>query len=423
MSADSQPYLEAALSIGRRLCRDAIWWGDQCNWLGWAMEPHGGQWITVQRAMGSLVYDGTAGIGLFLARLTRYTDDPIIGETAEAALRQALGNIDALEGAGEYGFYSGLSGTAWCCSEAGIDLGREDLARTGRAAMLRAAGLAPRPDRVDVINGSAGLVPTLLEAARQYESEELLLAAVRHGEQLLASAAQTDQGWSWDTLGMPGERHLLGFAHGASGIACALARLGIATGRSDFLAAAKGGLAYERAHFKPAQGNWPDLRGFVQPTATGEPPCMLAWCHGAPGIGIARAALHGLLPGDHAVLEELEVAVRTTSASLGEAASGAGNFSLCHGEGGNAELLLVAAEVLDRQELRHAVEATATTVLERFGEGRQPWPCGIPGAGETPNLMLGLAGIGYFFLRLHDPQEISTVLLPGAAGYRREPRD
>jgi lantibiotic biosynthesis protein len=196
----------------------------------------------------------------------------------------------------------------------------------------------------------------------------------------------------------------------------------VATGRSEFLTAAKGALAYERALLKPAQGNWPDLRGFVQPTATGEPPCMLAWCHGAPGIGIARAALHSLLPDEHAIVEELEIAIRTTAATLGETASGAGNFSLCHGEGGNAELLLLAAEVLDRPELRHTVEDAGTAVLERFGEGRLPWPCGIPSAGETPNLMLGLAGIGYFFLRLHDPQHIPTVLLPGASGYRREPR-
>jgi hypothetical protein len=41
-----------------------------------------------------------------------------------------------------------------------------------------------------------------------------------------------------------------------------------------------------------------------------------------------------------------------------------------------------------------------------------PWPCGIPGAGEAPGLMLGTAGIGYFYLRLAKP-EIPTALRIG----------
>jgi lantibiotic modifying enzyme len=42
----------------------------------------------------------------------------------------------------------------------------------------------------------------------------------------------------------------------------------------------------------------------------------------------------------------------------------------------------------------------------------------VPGAGETPNLMLGLAGIGYFYLRLADSSKHRSVLmiLPSFAG-------
>ncbi len=36
------------------------------------------------------------------------------------------------------------------------------------------------------------------------------------------------------------------------------------------------------------------------------------------------------------------------------------------------------------------------------------------GAGETPNLLLGLAGIGYFLVWLHDSKAIPTVLMPAA---------
>ncbi len=83
MTAERERFLNAAVAIGRRLCRDAVWHEGRCNWLGWAMEPHGGQWVSAYRAMGAPVYDGAAGIGLFLSRLVPLTGDPIIATTAE----------------------------------------------------------------------------------------------------------------------------------------------------------------------------------------------------------------------------------------------------------------------------------------------------------------------------------------------------
>lgn len=412
----SAEFLEGALRIGRRLSRDAVWSNGRCGWLGWAIEPHGGQWVSVHRAAGSLLYDGTAGIGLFLARLAQLTDDPIVRVTAEAALAQALTSCAALEAAGEYGFYSGLSGIAWACGEGGRALGRQDLVDRADSLMRSAARLPPRKDRLDIVNGSAGLIPVLIAAARRDADEALLAAAVGHGQHLLSHAMKGEAGWSWDTLGTPGERHLLGLAHGASGIAMALAQVGAATGLGDYPEAAKAALAYERGFFRPAEGNWPDLRSFVQAGPDGAPPSMLAWCHGAPGIGLARLVLVGLFPDDPEIRGEAETAIRTTAANL--AAGGTGNLSLCHGDGGNAELLIVGAETFGRPDLLEAARATAVTALHRFELSGSPWPCGVPGAGETPNLLLGTAGIGHFLLRLHDPRGIDTVLLPGAASAR-----
>jgi lantibiotic biosynthesis protein len=414
LSAARQRFLEAAARIGQRLCRDAVWHDGRCNWLGWAMEPHGGQWVSAHRAMGVSVYDGTAGIGLFLARLAPLAGDPIITTTAVGALAQALAGIDEMAGAGEYGFYSGLSGIAQCCVEAGTALRREDLVARGRAAWLACAKLPPRPQRLDVINGSAGLIPAFIEAAQCFEREEFIDAAARYGEHLVGVASRSDKGWSWDTLAMPNEPHLLGFAHGVSGIAYALGILSATTGRRDFLDAAREALRYERFYFRTSEGNWPDLRSFVQPGPTGEPACMLAWCHGAPGIGFARLALHQLFPDDVSFLAEAETAVRTTAATLGQASPGTGNFSLCHGDGGNADLLILAADVLSRPDLRREAENAGARALDRIEDTRSPWPCGVPGAGESPNLLLGVAGIGYFLLRLYDSESIRSALLPAA---------
>jgi lantibiotic biosynthesis protein len=405
-------FLAGAERIGRRLCRDAVWDGDRPGWLGWAMEPRGGQWVTAMRAAGTSLYDGVAGIGLFLARLAKRSGDEIVAATAEAALWRALEDVDKLVDEREYGFYSGLTGVAVAAIEGGAALSRSDLAARGREALKASAGLAPRADRIDIVNGSAGALAAFLAySARKGDGFER--AAIQHGEALLKAATSNDDALSWDTVGRSGEPHLLGLGHGASGVAYALGCLGAATGRTEFLTSARKAMAYERRFFRSAEGNWPDLRAMSKPPGGGEPPCMIAWCHGAVGIGFARSALLSRL-GEHDEIErEADAAVATTAMSL-SSGRGMGNYSLCHGDGGNADFLLFAAQALRRPALRRQAEAALARGLERYEKDDLPWPCGVPGAGETPSLMLGLAGIGYVLLRLDDPVATPTVLLPGA---------
>jgi lantibiotic biosynthesis protein len=54
-------------------------------------------------------------------------------------------------------------------------------------------------------------------------------------------------------------------------------------------------------------------------------------------------------------------------------------------------------------EDRELVAKVANTGSEMYAKRGGQWPCGIAGR-ETSNLMLGLAGIGYFYLRLYAPQ-------------------
>lgn len=413
MTGSRNSFLDVADRIGCRLCRDAIWAEGQCNWLGWSMEFRRNQWAPAYRAMSGLMYDGTAGIGLFLARLSALTGEPIARATARGALRQALSASDRLAEGGEYGWYAGLGGIAQCCIEAAPLLDDAELGERGRATLLRTARMPPDPKRLDVINGSAGVIRVLL-AATGPPDDTLEHAATAHGEQLLARAERGPHGWSWNTLGAEGQINLLGYSHGTAGIACALAELGRRTGRKDFVNAAREALRYERFHFRPRQGNWPDFREFNpanSATPAAEPPCMLAWCHGAPGIGMGRLRMASWLPENDTILADAEIAIATTVASLQPGAlHDTGNFSLCHGHAGNADLLVLAADQLGRPSLRHRAEQAALAAAARYEQQSMPWPCGVPGAGETPNLMLGLAGIGYFFLRLHDSRAVPSVL-------------
>jgi lantibiotic modifying enzyme len=195
-------------------------------------------------------------------------------------------------------------------------------------------------------------------------------------------------------------------------MAWALLELSSVAGEGRFRRTALELIEWERSLFNAEKKNWPDLResqlpGSTEgPTGKEEPGFRLAWCHGAPGIGLAR--LRSLPHLDDAKSRaEISVALETT------VAQGFGrNQSLCHGDLGNLELVVYASRALDR---RWETEANrlAANILESIQE--HGWLCGVPLEVETPGLMTGLAGIGYEFLRLADPTRVPSVLaLEGA---------
>src|SRR5262249_6602803 len=128
-----------------------------------------------------------------------------------------------------------------------------------------------------------------------------------------------------------------------------------------------------------------------------------AWCHGAPGIGLARLQALRHLP-DDATRADVATALRTTVAEgFGD------NHSLCHGDLGNLELLSQAGEALG--EPRWRAEAERLTALSWESIAQHGWRCGTPTGVESPGLMTGLAGIGHGFLRLAEPARVPAVLV------------
>jgi len=148
-----------------------------------------------------------------------------------------------------------------------------------------------------------------------------------------------------------------------------------------------------------------------------------AWCEGETAIGFSRLALYALLAGQARteVARELDSALDATQAGLTQPFGPGRGFCLCHGAAGLAELLIDAGLALNRPSLLTLAEMVAGTGLAQFHDPDNPWPSGVPVRGESPNLMLGLAGIGHFYLRLRAPEAVPSVLLvgPGAFGPRR----
>jgi lantibiotic biosynthesis protein len=403
-------FLNVAWSIGTLLCRDAIWDGGRCNWLGDSMEAHAGEWKVAHKSFGPELYSGTSGIALFLARLHGFRPDGVIAQTARGAFRQALSRAGEIPEGHRHALYSGWIGIALALLDAARLLGEPSLEREALRLVDEQLGHELDPMSLDVISGAAGGVLGLCAIDRRLGGDRYLGEARRLGDHLLANAHRGGEEWSWTTMPPlgPEQKDLTGYSHGAAGIALALLELFVRTRDTRYLEGALGGFAYERRHFSAEQQNWPDFRSFASPNPQ-QLGYSLAWCHGAPGIGLSRLRAFALTR-DETFLREAESALAGTYRPLSLASPGDG-YSLCHGLGGNAELFLIAADTLGAERYRAVAEAVGDRGIQSVHLQRNPWPCGVVSGGETPNLMLGTAGIGYFYLRLYDSRAVPSVLL------------
>ena len=412
---ETQVFLDTAAQIGQRLCLEAIWHGDRCNWVG-ASNDEGayGQVVTTYAALGPDLYGGTSGVAIYLAQLHSATGDLAARRTASGAIRQALSRVDDLPHETGAGVYGGRMGVAVAAARVGVLLEEPELLKRA-AALLHS--LRPVCKDFDLISGRAGGIVGLLVLGELVDDVQFLEQAIQFGDQLLGSGQRRDDQCSWKSPTINSRRNLTGFSHGTAGAGYALLELFRVTNLKKYRLGAEQAFNYERYLFDGHAQNWPDFRerpirrGWSRAPLNSSVSYATFWCHGAPGIGLSRLRAYELLS-DTTCEAEAIAAVMTTSRGITSAqASGLGNYSLCHGLAGNAEVLMHADRILESRagSARDLALEVAKAGIDSYAAPGHAWPCGTH-EGETPSLFLGLAGIGMFYLRLYDP-EIPSILL------------
>ncbi|MEM9291055.1 MAG: type 2 lanthipeptide synthetase LanM family protein [Acidobacteriota bacterium] len=401
--ATPKQLLDAAREVGDRLANLAF--SGRSNEVTWPIvSPVGaGHWTHNPAEPG--LYQGLAGIALFLAYLGNLLDAPRYAELARGAwktLRHQLSSgLVKLPGVGAF---TGSGGVLYGAAHLALLWGDEELLDEAEAMLEDLPQQLAEDQHHDLIGGAAGMILCLRSLHRARPSQRVLDAIEKCAESLLTKARPMEVGCGW-LIPAAGPNPLAGLSHGGAGFALALLEAAALTGQERFRQLALRAIDYERTLFDPEVGNWIDLREGDRPEGGIESSghhFVVGWCHGAPGIGLARVM--GLAHLDTpTVRQEIEIALATTL----DDGFGA-NHSLCHGDLGNLELLFSAAKALHRPELlkrTYRIAAGSLHGVEQYG-----WLYGYPSRVEPLGLMVGLAGIGHQLLRLTKPDAVPSVL-------------
>jgi type 2 lantibiotic biosynthesis protein LanM len=398
----SEAEIEAeAATLAHEICSKAIRAPDaSVAWIGAQYAADVGQ---IQfRSLGYDLYDGVSGVCLFLATAADITQRDEFRGTALGALEPLRGllatNACELVDSIGIGGGSGVGGVIYCL------LRISQLLRTPGtlddacvAAKLITRNRLAGDLCFDVMDGAAGAILGLVALYELTFDRSILERALFCGEHLLSRQTGTVGYRAWpNRLGVS----LTGFSHGAGGIAYGLLRLFWHTNDERFLEAAREAIAYEDSVLVRAVGNWPDL------SAKDGPKYLMQWCHGAPGIGLARLG-GGSILNEEQVVSAVEVALTSTERfGVGE------TDHLCCGNFGRIDFLVTAGQRLARPELFESAQRQVAVVVARAaargGFALDPL---VPRSVFSPGLLLGISGIGYELFRLAYPSRVPSVLL------------
>lgn len=416
--ATEEELLRSAKRIGNWLLENAIYNDDgtEAGWTGVILSGFQEQEWHIQ-PVSRYLYGGTAGICLFFHALCQKVPEEKYQKICRVLDGMLFRYTDlVLENSKnlqtrDTGAYEGEGSIVWTYQLLYQITGEEQYAAYAEKHCSVLETLIEEDCIYDLMQGNAGAAAVLLNMWNMTGDDQYLKKAVRAGEKLKESAEEMKQGIGWPSQGAV--QPLLGMSHGSSGMQAVLFRLGKETGEQGrgFTELAVKALDYEDAYYHEEKQNWEDFRAFEVMNEEGYNIGPVAWCHGAAGI--LRSRLESALYAPKEVQDRIKKDAENAFEKTVRYAVRDGHC-LCHGCCGNLEIIREALRVkeLGRPETRNRAERTCNAYSEQLGrviEGDRKGM--LPQEKEHPGLLTGMAGIGYYFLRLAD-SELPEILFP-----------
>ena len=375
-----------------------------------------------------ILYNGVSGIVLFFLRLFECTNNEKYLDVAIRGANWSKLYCDS-HPSHKYAFYTGRMGVSYTflkLFEATKTDWFLDYALINAKSCDKFYEVAEGDDLLNGISGmSLGLLHLFAASGEAWVLEKLY-SSVDH---LLRSAHHGPIGLYWDRAA-DRTRGLCGMAHGTAGLGLVFLELGYYFQDSSFYWLAEQAFRYEDHFYDRSVGNWPDFRKNIydEPEYEKLEVAYLAndldmftssqdfngWCHGAAGIALTRFRAFELLK-DPIYKRDIEYAISKTITTDIEANDPEKwrTYTLCHGAGGKADVFLEAYHHFGDLKYWDLAETIAMQAL-RSKEEKGHYSPGYIFASQQQDtsLFMGNAGIGYFYLRLYDPEKVPSILAP-----------
>ncbi len=408
---DSKLYLEAAREIAKDLLSKAKYNNAKTdvNWLEITVEgSEDGIWSF--EPLNMYLYNGLAGILVFLVSLKKYSSDPEYNDLINL-LEQKFFNytisfkpeqLNTKCNGAFFGESSIMYMYELLFKITGIDKFYIFAQKHSTIVDELIKGIE-WDKNYDILLGSAGCVLVYLNMFLLKGDKIYLQKSLDISQRLLSKKEEINNGYAWkcEHEDFP----LTGFSHGACGMSYTFMKLWKYTGDSRFLHISEKVLIYENSIFDENLGTWKDLRKIRKKRK--DLYTSAAWCHGSAGILLGRMKMYQIAPTELKQLlgKDCKRAVKNVLKSGAFV-----NNCLCHGNAGNLEILAEYTKIFGKQDLDF-IEDCFFSLAEKVK--RKQWNCQLPQAYENPSFMIGTSGIGYALLRQYDnnlPEIISVSI-------------
>jgi len=398
--------LEEAKRIGEEIADLAIWSDDKntITWLSMGVTRLGNIEYSVMK-LG--LYSGILGMALFYAYLYKITNIPKFKDISQASVNTALKDYihGKQDGQEDHSAYLGYAGAIYVFMHLHSVFKRPDLIEEADKLLNRIEELIDHDSQFDILSGNAGLIPICLDFYEMTGNKKAFYIAKRCGDVLLNHSHNDKGNIYWRSQDMPLDKPpLTGFSHGTAGIAWALTKLYKITNEVKYLEHAMGAIRYENLSFNPKYNNWANYSNTQR--LQEDKVYSVSWCNGATGIGLSRMKIAKLIPENVQIQKDLYSALD----SVLKNGLIKDSHCLCHGQLGSLEFLYRGAEAIENKDLLEEVYKHLFKLMQQTKDS-QWWECGFANKYVTPNLMVGLAGVGYQLMRFYQPNIPSVLTL------------
>jgi class II lanthipeptide synthase len=391
--------LGAAVAIADQIASRSVRHKGHLRWLAPSMATEAGH--LTARFLDRGLYEGVSGVAIFLAAL----DNALGQRTYESIWMEALAPVRKRAGRtpprfANLGLADGHASQIYALTVL-RDLSDErhrdwiDASARSHIAALNDRVIAADTTH-DVLGGAAGAILSLVGYYRSSGHEAALDKARKCAEHLIVSYP------GLNLRDVPtGGQVLCGMSHGAAGVALSLGRLWAITGEERLMRAVSRLVDFEDRHYDHDTRNWRDLR-------EGGGSDMRAWCHGAPGIALARGGLVevGLHKVDDRILRDWDRAIQGSRVNTCPRVDHA-----CCGLVGTIDALLHRGVAMGDQSLVAEGQGLALQMLNMAAANSTPrlWAWDHAPLFD-PSFFRGLSGIGYAYLRALAPHRFPSIL-------------